>query len=170
MTVDPRTTSTVDPERLSAHTRWERRYERAFAWIPYLTLLVGCVLTQFRSQPWQERAVTLGIVLLAGSGRGRSPWARALSFRTQQRRVRIYFVGFLGLATWLIVRDPLFFVYAITGFFHAYLLRPWPVSFAGVAATSIVVNSLILIDDPTPERGPSSSSWWSSRRWRSGSA
>ena len=149
--MDPRTTSTVDPERLSAHTRWERRYERAFAWIPYLTLLIGCVLTQFRSQPWQERAVTLGIVLLAGVW----TWAIAMgpgpSFRTQQRRVRIYFVGFLGLATWLIVRDPLFFVYAITGFFHAYLLRPWPVSFAGVAATSIVVNSLILIDDPTPE-------------------
>jgi signal transduction histidine kinase len=149
--VDPRRTTAVDPELLSAHTRWERRYERALAWIPYLTLLVGCVLSQFRTQPWQERAVTLGIVLLAGVwtwaiARGPGP-----SFGTQQRRLRIYFVGFLGLAVWLIVRDPVFFVYAITGFFHAYLLRPWPVSFAGVAATSIVVNSLILIDDPTAE-------------------
>ena len=149
--MDPRATTGVGTEPLSAHSRWERRYERAFAWIPYLTLLVGCVLSQFRSQPWQERTVTLGIVLLAGVwtwaiARGPGP-----SFRTGQRRIRVYFVGFLGLAVWLIIRDPLFFVYAITGFFHAYLLRPWPVSFAGVAATSIVVNSLILIDDPTPE-------------------
>jgi signal transduction histidine kinase len=143
----------VESEPLSAHSRWEQRYERAIAWIPYLTLLIGCVLSQFRSQPWSERAVTFGIVLMAGiwtwavtAGAGPGP-----SFRTRQRRIRIYFVGFLGLASWLIVRDPLFFVYAITGFFHAYLLRPWPVSFAGVAATSIVVNSLILLGGPTPE-------------------
>lgn len=143
-------TNTSD-ELLSAHSRWERRYDRALAWIPYITLLVGCVLSQFRAQPWSERAVTLGIVLVAGI------WTWAIttdvgpSFRTQQMKIRTYFVGFLGLAAWLIVRDPLFFVYAITGFFHAYLLRPWPVSFAGVAATSMVVNSLILLDGLTPE-------------------
>ncbi len=147
----PQATTDVGTEPLSAHSRWERRNERAFAWIPYLTLLIGCVLSQFRSQPWQERAVTLGIVLLAGVWTWTITRGPGPSFRTGQRRIRIYFVGFLGLAVWLIVRDPLFFVYAITGFFHAYLLRPWPVSFAGVAATSIVVNSLILMDDPTPE-------------------
>ena len=136
---------------LSAYSSWERRYERIFAWIPYVTLLVGCVLSQFRPQPWSERLVTLGIVAVAGI------WTWAItrdvgpSFRTRQGVIRLYFVGFLGLASWLIVRDPLFFVYAITGFFHAYLLRPWPVSFAGVAATSIVVNSLILVEDPTSE-------------------
>ena len=138
-------------EPLSAHSHWERRYERAFAWIPYLTLLIGCVLSQFRSQPGSERAVTLGIVLLAGIWTWAITAGAGPSFRTRQLRIRIYFVGFLGLAVWLIVRDPLFFVYAITGFFHAYLLRPWPVSFAGVAATSLVVNSLIVLDDPTPE-------------------
>jgi signal transduction histidine kinase len=150
--VDPRaTTDVVESEPLSAHSRWERRYERAFAWIPYLTLVIGCVLSQFRSQPWSERAVTVGIVLLAGIWTWAVTAGAGPSFRTRQTRIRIYFVGFLGLAVWLIVRDPLFFVYAITGFFHAYLLRPWPVSLAGVAATSIVVNSLVLLDGPTPE-------------------
>ena len=128
-----------------------------FAWIPYLTLLIGCVLTQFRSQPWQEQAVTRHRAARRGLDVGDRHGPGPVVPDAAATR-RIYFVGFLGLATWLIVRDPLFFVYAITGFFHAYLLRPWPVSFAGVAATSIVVNSLILIDDP--RRGPSSSSWW----------
>jgi signal transduction histidine kinase len=145
------TTDAARSEPLSAHSRWERRYERAIAWIPYLTLLIGFTLSQFRPQPGSERAVNLGIVLLAGVWTWAITTGQGPSFRTRQRRIRIYFAGFLGLATWLIVRDPLFFVYAITGFFHAFLLRPWPVSFAGVAATSIVVNSLILLDGPTPE-------------------
>jgi signal transduction histidine kinase len=151
LNVQPRTVADAGAEPLSAHSRWERRYDRAFAWIPYLTLLIACVLSQFRPQPWSERVVTLGIVLLAGVWTWAITKGQGPSFRTRQRRIRIYFAGFLGLAVWLIVRDPLFFVYAITGFFHAYLLRPWPVSFAGVAATSIVVNSLILLDGPTPE-------------------
>ncbi len=144
-------TSDVESEPLSAHSRWERWYDVAFAWVPYVTLLIGCVLSQFRAQPWSERAVTLAIVLLAGVWTWAIASGQGPSFRTQQRRIRIYFVGFLGLAAWLIVRDPLFFVYAITGFFHAYLLRPWLVSFAGVAATSVVINSLILLDGSTPE-------------------
>lgn len=138
-------------EPLGSYSRWERRYEVAFAWIPYITLLIGCVLSQFRDQPWSERLVTLGIVAVAGIWTWAITAGGGPSFRTRQPVIRVYFGGFLGLAAWLIIRDPFFFVYAITGFFHAYLLRPWPVSFAGVAATSLVVNSLILIDDPTPE-------------------
>jgi signal transduction histidine kinase len=141
----------VESEPLSAHSKWERWYDVAFAWVPYLTLLIGCVLSQFRAQPWSERLVTLGIVALAGVWTWAITSGQGPTFRTQQRRIRIYFAGFLGLATWLIVRDPLFFVYGFTGFFHAYLLRPWLVSFAGVAATSMVVNSLILLDGSTPE-------------------
>lgn len=149
--MDPQAKAGVGSESLTLHSRWERWYERAFVWIPYLTLLIGCLLSQFRSQPWSERAVTLGIVALAGIWTWAISAGDGPSFGMKQTRVRVYFVGFLGLAIWLIVRDPLFFVYAITGFFHAYLLRPWPVCFVGVAATSLVVNSLILIEDPTAE-------------------
>src|SRR5262245_12662170 len=141
----------TNAELLSAHTKWERRYDRAFAWIPYITLAIGSVLSQFRAQPWSERLVTFGIVLLAAGWTWVTTADVGPTYRTNQVKIRIYFVGFLALATLLIVRDPMFFVYAITGFFHAYLLRPWPVSFAGVAATSMVVNSLILIDGFTAE-------------------
>ena len=136
---------------LGAPAPWEKRYERAFVWIPYLTLLIGAILSQVRSQPWSERAVTLGIILVAGAWTWLIASSVGPSLRERQGRIRTYFVGFLALAVLLITRDPLFFVYAITGFFHAYLLRPWAVSFAGVAATSLVVNSLILLDDPTAE-------------------
>ena len=37
----------------------------------------------------------------------------------------------------------MFFIFAITGFFHAALLRPWPLTIAGVAATSILINTII---------------------------
>ena len=41
-----------------------------------------------------------------------------------------------ALASVLMSRNPMFFIFAITGFFHAALLRPWPLTVAGVAATS----------------------------------
>src|SRR5262249_53959748 len=37
---------------------------------------------------------------------------------------------------------PIFFVFMITGFFHASVLRPWPLAFVGVAATSFLINTL----------------------------
>ena len=55
----------------------------------------------------------------------------------------IYFIGLLALASVLMLRHPLFFIFAITGFFHASVLRPWPLAVAGVAATSILIDTLI---------------------------
>src|SRR4029079_5431841 len=43
----------------------------------------------------------------------------------------------------LVTGNPVFFVFAITGFFHAALLRPFALTIAGVAATSIAINTLI---------------------------
>ena len=37
----------------------------------------------------------------------------------------IYFVGLIVLASVLMTRNPLFFIFAITGFFHAAVLRPF---------------------------------------------
>ena len=37
----------------------------------------------------------------------------------QRRRMIVYFVGLLALATVLMTRNPMFFIFAITGFFHA---------------------------------------------------
>ena len=63
--------------------------------------------------------------------------------REHQARMLVYFVGLMVLASLLMARNPIFFIFAITGFFHAALLRPWPLIVAGVAATSILINTLI---------------------------
>jgi signal transduction histidine kinase len=40
-------------------------------------------------------------------------------------------------------RQPLFFAFTITGFFHASLLRSWQQGLLGVAATSVLINTII---------------------------
>ena len=50
----------------------------------------------------------------------------------------------LVLASILMLRQPVFFVFMISGFFYASYLRPLPLAVVGVGATSILVNSLII--------------------------
>ena len=63
----------------------------------------------------------------------------------QAHRVRmiVYFIGLLVIASVLAVREYLFFIFLITGFFHATVLRPWPLVIVGVFATSVLVNTVI---------------------------
>ena len=56
----------------------------------------------------------------------------------------VYFIGLLVFGDGADARaNPIFFIFLITGFFHATLLRPWPLTIAGVFATSILINTLI---------------------------
>ncbi len=64
-----------------------------------------------------------------------------------------YFIGLLVIASALALREYIFFLFLITGFFHATVLRPWPVMFAGVFATSVLVNTVI-------GGFPTNSEWW----------
>ena len=41
----------------------------------------------------------------------------------------------LALASILMIRQPLFFIFMISGFFYASILRPLPLAFVGVLAT-----------------------------------
>jgi signal transduction histidine kinase len=70
-------------------------------------------------------------------------FTRAPEPRRGSVRLAIYFFGLLAIASVSMSRQPLFFVFAITGFFHASLLRPWPLALLGVAATSILINTII---------------------------
>jgi signal transduction histidine kinase len=63
--------------------------------------------------------------------------------RDHHARMAVYFVGLLVIASFLMTRHPFFFVFAVTGFFHAAVLRPWPLAILGVAATSILINTII---------------------------
>ena len=72
-------------------------------------------------------------------------------------RIDVFFVGLLVFASVLMLRQPLFFVFMIAGFFYATILRPLPLAVVGVAATSILVNTLIAGLPQTPGRGRSTS-------------
>ena len=49
---------------------------------------------------------------------------------------------------------PVYFVFVITGFIHAYLLKPAPLAFFGIGVTSIIINSRIIYPNPTADE------WW----------
>lgn len=132
-----------------SNSRWERGYEKALAWMPYVTLSISTILSLTAQGPWRERAITLGLAAVAAA------WVFVVYTITASRRrkqswLRLYFVGLIVITAVLMIRNPIFFAFVITGFFHASLLRPWPVTFAGVAAASIVVNSPIVLY-PNPE-------------------
>ncbi len=63
--------------------------------------------------------------------------------REHQRRLVVFFVGLIVLAAILMLRQPLFFIFMIAGFFYATVLRPYPVAVAGIFASSVLVNSLL---------------------------
>ncbi|MFB6392286.1 ATP-binding protein [Polymorphospora lycopeni] len=66
----------------------------------------------------------------------------------------IFFVGLLALSVTLMTYSDIFLVFTIAGFFHAYLLRPWPLGVLGVLATSVALNgsAMRVWADPTPDR------------------
>jgi signal transduction histidine kinase len=63
--------------------------------------------------------------------------------RDHQARLVVFFAGLLLLASLLMLRQSLFFVFMISGFFYATTLRPFALTVAGIAVTSILVNSLL---------------------------
>lgn len=65
----------------------------------------------------------------------------------------VYFVGLLALCVVLMSYSEIFLVFTIAGFFHAYLLKPWPVGLLGVLATAVVLNgsAMRVWTDPAPE-------------------
>jgi signal transduction histidine kinase len=124
---------------------WERRYQQLLVFVPWVLLVPSAVISQLGpDQTWQERAVTLGLVALAAGwvyfGHTRAPESR----RERGAPMLVYFAGLLVLFVALMSRDPVFLLFAITGFFHAYELRPWQVGVAGVFGTSVALNTMTI--------------------------
>ncbi|MFJ1593391.1 sensor histidine kinase [Kitasatospora albolonga] len=65
----------------------------------------------------------------------------------------VFFVGLLALCVTLMTYSDIFLVFTVAGFFHAYLLRPWPVGVLGVLATSVALNgsAMRVWADPAPD-------------------
>ena len=139
------------PRVPSLYERWN---DRLTDWCPYVTLAVASVLSLARSPDSAgDRLVTAGLVVVAALwvylGYTRAPGPR----QAHQLRMIAYFIGLLAIASVLALREYLFFIFLITGFFHALVLRPWPVLIAGVFATSVLVNTVI-------GGFPTNAEWW----------
>ena len=127
-----------------APSLYERWNDRLSDWCPYVTLAVASALTL----PWStetagERLVTAGLVALAAVWVYVGYTRAARPRQAHPARMLVYFIGLLVIATLLSLRESLFFLFLITGFFHAMVLRPWPLLIAGVFATSVIVNTVI---------------------------
>jgi signal transduction histidine kinase len=137
----------------------DRRFAVLIRYIPYVLLLLSYVLSLLAGGMSRGDAfrVTLVVVVTAAWTYFLHTRLGALTpdipaeDRAVQWRVRIYFAGMLALGALLMAMHPLFFIYVITGFFHANLLSPRWLMVAGVAATSLLVNALII---GYPDLGP----------------
>jgi signal transduction histidine kinase len=127
-----------------ADSRWERWNAASMESVAYISLAASTVFAMLRpDRAAGERVVTLAVVALA------AVWVYVLFTRAPKPRIDhrgrmiAYFIGLLVFATLLMGRNPMFFIFAITGFFHAAVLRPFALTVAGVAATSILINTVI---------------------------
>ena len=136
----------------SSRPGWERWNDRLLGSCAYILLAIPTVLMVLgATRDAGGRPMTLAIVAVAAA------WIyllfTRLSMPRQAHRLRMYafFVGLLVLASILMIREPLFFIFMISGFFYATMLRPLPLAVVGVFATSVLVNSLVAGLPKTPE-------------------
>lgn len=117
------------------------------------TIYFSWVLPASGERFWPEGASVLGLVSVAVL------WVlggHTLPLRRRSLRPApsvIYVIGLLGLCLTLMSYSDVFIVFTVSGFFHAYLLRPWPLGVLGVLATSVALNGSAMRwwSDPTSE-------------------
>jgi signal transduction histidine kinase len=136
--------SVADPGLDEARTRWERWNDASLEWIAYILLAVSTAFALLRADRYPyERLITLGLVGVTAAWifflYTRSPTPR----RDHPVQMLVYVAGLLGFAALLMTRNPMFFIFAISGFFHAGLVRPWPLTILAVFVTSTFINVLI---------------------------
>jgi signal transduction histidine kinase len=137
-----KTTSSLD-----SLSSWERWVDTTFRWTPYATLAVSAAIAMFIADGLGDRMVMLGFALAAAVWTWFTFTQRGAPSRLSQPTLQVYMIGFLVMATALILREPVFLVYALTGFLHGSLLRPWAIAFGGLALTGFVVHSHIVVND-----------------------
>src|SRR5262245_42571388 len=128
----------------TAKPTWERFGDLMLAWCGYVLLALASVIVFSAGDTdpvW--RLETFGLAAVAAA------WIYVFytrcpePVRDHRLRMRVFFAGLLVLAAALMLRHPLFFIFMISGFFYATLVRPLPLAVVGVAATSLLINSLI---------------------------
>ena len=121
----------------STKPSWERFGDAMLDWGGYVLLAFATFLGVSAGDPdpaWQADDP-------AHRGRRRRLDVRAATRRRplpnidHRLRLDVFFVGLLVFASVLMLRQPLFFIFMIAGFFYATILRPLPLAVVGVAAT-----------------------------------
>jgi signal transduction histidine kinase len=110
----------------------------------YALLAAGTILGILlgdRDPAW--RLTTLAIAILAAVWIYVGYTRLAQPRRDHQGRLLAFWIGVVVLASILMIRDPLFFIFMIAGFFYATVLRPFAMAVVAIAVTSILVNSLL---------------------------
>ena len=136
----------------SSRPGWERWNDRLLGWCGYLLLAIPTVLMVLgATRDPAGRPITLALVALAAAWIYLAFTRLPMPWQAHRIRLRVYFVGLLVFASILMIREPLFFIFMISGFFYATMLRPLPLAVVGVFATSVLVNSLIAGLPRSPE-------------------
>ncbi len=126
---------------------WETPFDMVLEWAPWATLLVGLVLEVLNAIGDPSRLpLTLGLAALA-AGWVLFMYTRAGPRREDQRWMRVYIAGLIVIGALMMYYRPGFFPFVITGFIHAFLLKPAPVAFVAVLLNSLVINSRIVYPD-----------------------
>jgi signal transduction histidine kinase len=123
---------------------WERRYEQLLVLVPWLLLVPSVAINQATpGQTTADRLGTLALVAVAAA------WVYAWHTRVRRQHwerpwlAAVYFAGLLAVFAALMARDTSYVLFAITGFFHAYQLKPWPLGVAAVLGSSVVLNTTV---------------------------
>ncbi|MDH3248227.1 MAG: sensor histidine kinase [Acidimicrobiia bacterium] len=138
-------------EPLSAPSSWERWVDTVFAWLPYGLLVMSVALAQFESRDVSDRLLTVGLSAMAGIWTWATFTRAGRPTRIPQGTLRLYIVGFVIIAAVLVFHQTIFLIYGCAGFFHAALLRPWPLVFVGIGAFAFVVHSHIVTTESSAE-------------------
>ena len=138
-------------EPLSTPSSWERWVDAVFTWVPYALLALSLVLAQLESRDGTDRLLTLGLTTMAVTWTWATFTRAGRPTRVPQGMLRLYIVGFLVIAAALVFHQTIFLVYGCAGFFHAALLRPWPLVFLGIGGFAFVVHSHIVTTENTAE-------------------
>lgn len=149
-----------DPERYSDNSPgYGRIFDLVLLCVPWVLLVVPTVtylVWTWRESGHQTSDLVSVLVLVAVS----AVWVfmghtmPVLRGTTRQLRMMVYFIGLILLSFVLMSVADIFAIFAITGFFHAYQLRPWQLGIVGILATSVVINGITMIDlsNPSPDR------------------
>ncbi|MBB4932621.1 signal transduction histidine kinase [Lipingzhangella halophila] len=138
----------------SPRPAWEASWNWLLTLAPWVLLAIPVAISQVLTpQDWGQRGLTLALAAVAAC------WVYLGHTRTSaQQRERplpmlVYFAGLLAVAAALMQRDQIFLLFAITGFFHAFHLRPVPLGVGGVFATSLLLNtsSVLNVSDITAQ-------------------